>query len=75
MERLGGPFDYTLFHQDVRAITSQLDSISREFKMNAQMLLPPENKTRILEKVPPYNFSLPEFDGQSVFKVDTIFGG
>ena len=27
------------------------------------------------EKVPAYNFSLPEFDGQSVFQVDTIFGG
>lgn len=43
--------------------------------MNAQMLQPPENKTRVLEKVPPYSFALPDFDGQSVFKVDTIFGG
>ena len=43
--------------------------------MNAQMLQPPENKTRVRDKVPPYSFALPDFDGQSVFKVDTIFGG
>lgn len=39
------------------------------------MLQPPEQKNRVVEKVPPYNFSLPEFEGQSVFKIDTIFGG
>lgn len=42
--------------------------------MNAQMLQPPDNKSKI-EKVPQYSFALPDFDGQSVFKVDTIFGG
>ena len=75
MDRLGGPFDYSQFHTDVREITRELEDISRDFKYTAQVMKPPETSGKSFEKVPPYNFSLPEFDGQSVFKVDTIFGG
>jgi hypothetical protein len=33
-ERLGGQFDYTSFHQEVRGIASELDDIRRDFKSN-----------------------------------------
>jgi len=33
-DRLGGPFDYASFHQDVRGITSELEQITRDFKLN-----------------------------------------
>jgi hypothetical protein len=75
VERLGGPFDYSSFHQEVRAIGHELEQVTREFKHSQSQAAIPEQKMKAVDKVPPYNFALPDFEGQSVFKVDTIFGG
>jgi hypothetical protein len=31
-ERLGGPFDYPLYQEDLKDLISELDHIKREFK-------------------------------------------
>lgn len=56
-ERLGGPFDYALFQEDLKDFTSDLDMIKREFRNQA--LLQPEFKDVSLHKEPEFDFTLP----------------
>ena len=64
-ERLGGPFDYALYQEDLKDITSELDSIKREFRNQA--LLQPEFKDSSLHKVPEFDFTLPGVSPDSQF--------
>ena len=35
MERLGGPFDYTGFDEELKDLLSERDQVQREFRLNA----------------------------------------
>ena len=64
-ERLGGPFDYSLYQEDLKDIVSEIDLIKREFRNQA--LLQPEFKDSTLHKVPEFDFTLPEVSPDSQF--------
>ena len=72
-ERLGGPFDYTGFTEELRELTADLPKLSREFKADAERFAAPDLRDGF-QRVPPYKFTLPEFDDSSIFTVDPIFG-
>ena len=62
-ERLGGPFDYPLYQEDLKDLISELDHIKREFKNQA--LLQPEFKDR--SRVIEFDFTLPGVSPDSIF--------
>ena len=64
-ERLGGPFDYSLYQEELKDITSEIDQIKREFRNQA--LLQPEFKDSSLNKVPEFDFALPGVSSDSQF--------
>lgn len=64
-ERLGGPFDYSLYQEDLKDIVSEIDLIKREFRNQA--LLQPEFKDSTLHKVPEFDFTLPGVSPDSQF--------
>ena len=73
-ERLGGPFDYTGFQSELRELCRDVPKLQREYKMQAEFFAVPDLREGF-QRVPPYKFSLPEFEeGSSIFTVDPIFG-
>ncbi len=64
--RLGGPFDYTQFSEDLRNLMQDKEALERQFKLEA--LQPPDfgNKG---PRVPDYDFS------SSIFTKDLFSGG
>ena len=53
IEKLGGPFDYTQFQEDLRGIMVEKEILDRQFK--SEMLNPPEFQKG--QKLPDYDFS------------------
>lgn len=54
IQRLGGPFDYTQFQEDLRLILVEKDALDRQFRMEA-LPIPDPAPTR--GRLPDYDFS------------------
>ena len=54
-------------------MTRDIPAMKREYRATAEKYAVPDLKEGF-ERVPPFKFELPEFEGGSVFTVDPIFG-
>jgi len=66
--KLGGPFDYMQFDEDIRSLAYEREQLDRDFK-KVRLMIPDMGKS--VGKAT-YDFSTPDLNDKSIFSKDPI---